>query len=177
MDPIRREKRSIQRREQWAHTAFSLLLLIGFLAFASLMTFLTRSGVFFSSALLSTCGFPLFSIVLFFIIIGLCIRLLGPYMQETRRRKQHWLNEYGRHIDATLSLQMEENTVFINESVSGRHASYRRYLYWQDPQTAQRYAFCVSARFSPTLSKLSEGALCPVQFDPDDLAFFEIPGK
>jgi hypothetical protein len=174
MDTIRREKKRIQKRMQIIQVAGSLLLLVAFLVPATLTFSMARSSVAFIHEIFSTDWFFLFPIVLFLFIFGLGISQLGPSMQKTQRQKEHWLNEYGRHILAQAAKYPEENALVIGSYIPWHRSSYQLYLNWQDPQTEQLYAFPVSTRFSP-LRKLQEGALCPVQFDPSDPTFFCIP--
>lgn len=175
MDIIQLEKISIQKREKTAITAFSLLGVIAFIIAASLFLRMTR--VTQTIVPLNGSWLVLSSIVLFLLIFGLGTSQLGPYMQRTQRRKQHWLNKYGRQVHAVVSKFPKENALIIGESIHGRGTSYMRYLHWQDAQTAQLYSVCVNARFSSALRSLPEGALYPVQFDPDDLSFFVLPEK
>jgi hypothetical protein len=172
MDTIWREKNRIQKREQTAQVALSLLLMVAFGVSAILPVSLARSPVVFIHTIFSTWWLPLSFGFLFFFIVGLGISQLGPFMQETQRQKQHWLNEYGRHILASVTRHLRENALVIGGQARGRGSSYLVYLDWQDPQTEQRYSFQVSTRFSSALRKLPEGTLYPVQFDPSDPAFF-----
>ncbi len=175
MDTVKREKNRIQKREQTAQVALSLLLVTAFLVPALLLVFLARSPGAFIHAIFSTGWLPLSFGLLFFLIVGLGISQLGPSMRETQRQKQHWLNEYGRHILAPATKHPGENALVIGGRVRGRGASYTVYLAWQDPLTEQLYSFRVSTRFSSALRSQPEGALYPVQFDPSDLAFFVVP--
>jgi hypothetical protein len=177
MDTIQRKKNRIQKREQAAHSAFSLLLLTVFALEVSLFAFLRTTPVAQTITTLNGWWLPLSFSLLFFFIVGLGISQLGPFMQETQRQKQHWLNAYGQQIQAVVNKYPEENALVVGGSIRGRGTSSRRYLHWQDPQTTQRYSFCVNTRFSSALRNLPEGALYPVQFDPDDLSFFVVPGK
>ncbi len=177
MDTIRREKNSIRKREQTAQIAFSLLLLTAFLAPAILVVSLTTAQVSRTIAALNSCCLgPLF-FFLFFLIVVLGISVLGPYMQETQRQKQNWLNAYGLHILALVTKHPGENTLVIGGRGSGsrRNTFYTVFLNWQDPHTGQYYSFCVNTRFSAALRNLSEGNVYPVQLDPSDLSFFVIP--
>lgn len=174
MDPIQREKIRIQKREQRAITAFSLFALGAFLVPSILLISLARSPVVLMDF---PCLPPLFFLLFFFLIFGLGISQLGPYLQKIQRQKKRWLNEYGQHVHAVMSQHPAENALIIGERLRGRNASHARYLHWQDPQTAQLYSFPVSVRFSSALRNLPEGTLCPVHFDPDDLSFFVVPGK
>lgn len=125
MDPIQREKSRIQKREQRARAAFSLLLLTAFLVPTILLFFLARSPVLFIQTIFSTCSLPLFFGLLLFLIVGLGLSQLGPYMQKTRQQKQRWLNEYGQHIHAVISKHPAENALLIG----GRGPFKRRFLH------------------------------------------------
>jgi hypothetical protein len=177
MDTIQREKSCIQKREHTARAAFSLLLLLAFVIPASLFGLLRTTRVAQTIAPLGGGWLVLSFGLLFFLLCGLGTSQLGPYLQRTQRRKQLWLIEYGQQIHAVVSKHPVENALIIGGSVRGRGASFTRYLHWQDPHTAQLYSFCVNARFSSALRKLPEGTWYPVQFDPDDLSFFVVPGK
>lgn len=175
MDMIRREKSRIQKREQTAQVAFSLLLLTTFLVSITLGVSLARSPVARIAAIFYTCWLPLLLCFPCFLIVVLGISRLGPYMQETQRKKQDWVNEYGRHILAQLTRHPGENALVIGGRARGRGASHRVYLNWQDLQTGQLYSFRVSTHFSSGLRNLPEGTLYPVQLDPSDSAFFVVP--
>jgi hypothetical protein len=176
MDMSRHEKSCIQKREQTAQVVFFLLLLAAFLVPAILLVSLARSPGAFIQVIFSTCLLPLSFGFLFFFILGLGISQLGPYMQNTQRQKQYWLNTYGLHILALVTKHPGENALVIGGHARGRGVSSLVYLGWQDPQTEQLYSFRVSTRFSSALGNLSEGTLHPVQFDPSDPAFFCVPG-
>lgn len=107
-------------------------------------------------------------------ILGLIIFI--PFMRRTQQRKQNWLNEYGWLVLAPIANYPEENAFIVCElSRGGRHPPRYRYLNWQDPETGQVYAFPVNIRFYSALRNLPEGSLHPVQFDPDDPSFFDVP--
>lgn len=171
MNTIQQEKKRIQKREQTAQIAFSLLILSAFLTVVSLAT----SRAVRDLAIFNSCWFALFMSALFFFLVVLAISLLGPYMQKTQQQKQNWLNEYGQHILATLTKHPTENALVVGGRAHGRNASYTVYLNWQDPQTQQLYSFYANTRFSSALRNLPEGTLYPVQFDPSDLSFFVVP--
>ena len=173
MDPIQHEKSCIEKREQTGRAGCSLLLLSVF----GVCVFLSTNRVAHTMASLNGCWLVLSFGLLYLLILGRGISRFGPYLQRTQQRKQQWLNEYGQHIHAVVSKHPEKNVLIIGGSRRSRNTSDTRYLHWQDPHTGQRYSFCVNTRFSPTLRNLSEGTLCQVLFDPDDLSFFVVPDR
>src|SRR5260221_2537436 len=113
MDTIQSEKKCIQKREQTAQAAFSLLGLTAFLIPAILLVFLARSPVALILELFNTCWLLLACFFLFFLIFLLGMRRLGPYMHQTKRQKQLWLNDYGLHIQALLTMRPDSNALVM----------------------------------------------------------------
>jgi hypothetical protein len=173
MSTSQRKKRSIQRQEHISIVAFQLLIVLAFLITASLgITFTHMSGQF---GALSNCLIPLvlFGPLLLAGILGIMIML--PFGQRIQRQKQNWFNEYGLYTLALVAQYPEQDALIVGGLSRSYNASYTQYLNWQDPQTGQRYAFCVSRRSHSALRKLSKGDLYPVQFDPHDSSFFSFP--
>lgn len=88
----------------------------GFLVSIAPGVSLARSPVARIAAIFYTCWFPLLLCFPCFLIVVLGISRLGPYMQETQRKKQDWLNEYGRHILAQLT-GIQERTLLSSVGV------------------------------------------------------------
>lgn len=174
MDTRQREKHSIQKREQTAHFAFSVLPLIAVLVPAIIIS-QAVPHVPLPLAVLTSSWAALFFWLLFLLIFILVISIVGPFMQKTQRLKQNWLNEYGLHILALVTGQPGKNALVIGGG--RRYSSYNVYLNWQDPHTGQLYSFRVKTRFSSALRNLPKGNLYPVQFDPSDLSFFAVPRR
>src|SRR6266487_2375546 len=87
MDTVKREKNRIQKREQTAQVALSLLLVTAFLVPALLLVFLARSPGAFIHAIFSTGWLPLSFGLLFFLIVGLGISPLAPSIRKTPRHE------------------------------------------------------------------------------------------
>ena len=172
IDTRQREKHSIQKREQTAHFAFSVLLLIAWLVPATIISQAVPRAAW-PLAVFTSGRTVLFFWLLFLLIFIPGISILGPFMQKTQRQKQNWLNEYGLHILARVTKRAGKNAFVIDGG--GHNASFNVYLNWQDLHTGQLYSFRVNTRYSSTLRNLREGNLYPVQFDPSDLSFFVVP--